>query len=245
MSENITVTAGSGTTVAADDISDVKYQKVKLVDGTADATAAIAVDVGVKANAIRTAPANNITDGTYIGDIKFGEALPAGTAEIGKLAAGTAEIGNVKNAGTFAVQSTLQTGANAIGKLAANSGVDIGDVDVTSLPVAAQDTNYFTATITSADAQSATAVKAKTADKKIYVTSIIASTDTALNLQFQDDNTPTVLMEQIYLAANGGMAISASCKELPLFVVGTNYDLDVIASGAGNISVTVSGYVAT
>lgn len=38
----------------------------------------------------------------------------------------------VDNAGTFAVQSTLQTGSNAIGKLAANSGVDIGDVDVTS-----------------------------------------------------------------------------------------------------------------
>jgi len=42
------------------------------------------------------------SDGTYIGDIKFGESLPAGTA--------------------------------AIGKLAANDGVDIGDVDVTSLP---------------------------------------------------------------------------------------------------------------
>ena len=41
------------------------------------------------------------SDGTYIGDIKFGESLPAGSA--------------------------------AIGKLAANSGVDIGDVDVTSI----------------------------------------------------------------------------------------------------------------
>lgn len=47
-------------------------------------------------------PASNIPDTTYIGDIKFGESLPAGT--------------------------------NAIGKLAANSGVDIGDVDIKSLP---------------------------------------------------------------------------------------------------------------
>ena len=39
----------------------------------------------------------------------------------------------VTNAGTFAVQSTLQAGSAAIGKLAANSGVDIGDVDVTSI----------------------------------------------------------------------------------------------------------------
>lgn len=33
-----------------------------------------------------------------------------------------------------AVQEALPAGSNAIGKLAANSGVDIGDVDVTSLP---------------------------------------------------------------------------------------------------------------
>jgi hypothetical protein len=63
--------------------------------------------------------------------------IQAGTAEIGKLAAGVAEIGNVKNSGTFATQATLQTGSNAIGKLAANSGVDIGDVDVTSISAGA------------------------------------------------------------------------------------------------------------
>lgn len=41
----------------------------------------------------------------------------------------------VDNGGTFAVQvdAALPAGTNAIGKLAANSGVDIGDVDVTSL----------------------------------------------------------------------------------------------------------------
>ena len=53
---------------------------------------------------LSTTPATDVADGTYIGDIKFGEELP--------------------------------TGANAIGKLAANDGVDIGDVDVTSLPSA-------------------------------------------------------------------------------------------------------------
>ncbi len=46
---------------------------------------------------------------------------------------------NVTNAGTFAVQATLQAGTNGIGKLTANSGVDIGDVDVTSLPGSAHD----------------------------------------------------------------------------------------------------------
>ena len=39
----------------------------------------------------------------------------------------------VDNAGTFATQATLQAGTAAFGKLSANSGVDIGDVDVTSV----------------------------------------------------------------------------------------------------------------
>jgi hypothetical protein len=50
---------------------------------------------------------------------------------------GTLTVGShaVTNTGTFVVQSaaTLQAGSAAIGKLAANSGVDIGDVDVTSI----------------------------------------------------------------------------------------------------------------
>jgi hypothetical protein len=60
-------------------------------------------NLGMQAMAasVSVVPASDITDGTYIGDIKFGEALP--------------------------------TGANAIGKLAANNGIDIGDVDVTSV----------------------------------------------------------------------------------------------------------------
>ena len=48
-------------------------------------------------------------------------------------------------------------------------------------------------------------------------------------------------MEQIYLAANGGMALTFP-ERFPL-QVGTNFDLDVIASASGNISVTVTGYV--
>ena len=107
MADNINITAGAGTTIATDQVDTYHYQKIKLVDGTADSATIIAVDIGVKANALRICPANDITDAAYIGDIKFGEALPAGS--------------------------------NAIGKLAANSGVDIGDVDI--LSIAAGDNN--------------------------------------------------------------------------------------------------------
>lgn len=80
MADNIAVTAGSGTTVATDQVGLVHYQKVKIFDGTADSENGLVVDSN-------------------------------GNAMV-KLAAGTA----------------------AIGKLAANDGVDIGNVDVASLP---------------------------------------------------------------------------------------------------------------
>lgn len=98
----------------------------------------------------------------------------------------------------------------------------------------------FQATITSADAQAATQVKAKTSAKKIYITDLIISTDTAMNIQLQDDaGGPEVLMEQIYVPAN---SVFSKTFSTPLLVA-TNQDLDVIASASGNISVTVTGYV--
>ncbi|MCK4500086.1 hypothetical protein KAU11_06275, partial [Candidatus Babeliales bacterium] len=62
----------------------------------------------------------------------------------------------------------------------------------------------FQATFTSADAQAAAPVKAKTADRKMYILSLVVSVDTAMNVQFQDDTGPTVLIEGMYFAANGG-----------------------------------------
>ena len=55
-------------------------------------------------------------------------ALPAGTNEIGKLAAGTASIGTVVLGAGTAEIGKLAAGTASIGVLGANSGVDIGDV---------------------------------------------------------------------------------------------------------------------
>lgn len=95
MADNVAITAGTGTSIAADDIGSVFYQRVKVALG-ADGAAADAVGgTGVDSTGVmRVSLATNV-------------ALPAGT--------------------------------NAIGKLAANSGVDIGDVDI--LSIAAGDNN--------------------------------------------------------------------------------------------------------
>ena len=94
------------------------------------------IDEGSVANATNQATANGHLS-TIAGDTTSLDAkvtacntgavvLAAGTAGIGALTAGTAAIGTVKiGAGTGA----------AMGKLSANSGVDIGDVDVTSVAV--------------------------------------------------------------------------------------------------------------
>lgn len=85
MVDNVTADAGAGgATFAADDIGGVHYPRAKVVWG-ADGAATDTAD----------------SNGARL-PVKVGDALPAGT--------------------------------NAIGKLAANSGVDIGDVDVTSVP---------------------------------------------------------------------------------------------------------------
>lgn len=91
MADNLAITAGTGTTIATDDVSTVHYQKVKLVDGTADSSTVIAAGNGTNGSALRVTIASDSTG-------------------VVQLAAGT----------------------NGIGKLTANSGVDIGDVDVTS-----------------------------------------------------------------------------------------------------------------
>lgn len=44
MADNVTITAGSGTSIATDDVSGQHYQRVKLTDGRADSTEVIPAD---------------------------------------------------------------------------------------------------------------------------------------------------------------------------------------------------------
>lgn len=165
MADNVAITAGSGTTIAADEVTDgtlgsAKVQYVKLMDGTLDGTTKAAVGANGLAVDVKAMPSTTVT-ATHL-DIRHLNAtddivqLGASTAAIGKLAANDGvDIGNVD----VASLPSLPTGSNAIGKLAANSGVDIGDVDVLSLPALTVDkgiqwshySNEYTTTQTSTD----------------------------------------------------------------------------------------------
>lgn len=82
MADNVAITAGSGTTVATDDVSAVHYQYVKLADGTADSSTKIASGNGTAATALRVTVASDST----------------GALTVASHA--------VTNAGTFAVQDS-------------------------------------------------------------------------------------------------------------------------------------------
>ena len=92
-------------------------------------------DVDVLSLPALPAGANNIGDV----DVLTLPALVTGSAIVGRVGIdqttpGTTNKVSIGTDGTVAINAALPAGTNAIGKLSANSGVDIGDVDVLSLP---------------------------------------------------------------------------------------------------------------
>ena len=108
--DNAVLDAIAASLSVLDDWDDSNYANVNINLGGSDAP----TGGGGESGALRVTIANDSTGVVSVDD--GGGAI------------------TVDNGGTFAVQSTLQAGSATIGKLAANSGVDIGDVDVTSLP---------------------------------------------------------------------------------------------------------------
>lgn len=100
MADNVAITAGSGTSIATDDVGGVQYQRVKIAIGADGAAADVAA----------TAPMFvRLSDGSAAIT-----ALPI-TDNSGSL--------TVDNGGTFAVQSTIQAGTALIGKVVASDDV--------------------------------------------------------------------------------------------------------------------------
>jgi len=114
MADNVNITAGAGTIIATDQVGTDHYQKVKLTDGTADSSTMIVAGGGVEAAALRVTIASDST-GVLSVDDNGSTITVDGTIAVS------------------AITDALPAGTNAIGKLASNTGVDIGDVDVTSI----------------------------------------------------------------------------------------------------------------
>lgn len=280
MANNTQITEGVGKIVATDEVAGVNFQRVKLVDGTEDSTTDIAAGGGTEANALRVTIASDSTGVVTVDD--GGSALTVdGTVDVGTVAnvvhvddnSGSLTVDGTVSVTGVATESTLSTlngkvtavntgavvlaaGTAAIGKLAANSGVDIGDVDVLSLPAIPAGTNIIGGIIPNKYpiSDDATFVKkfytysgavtdgivwSPAAGKRWYITDIIVNVSAACTVTFEDDLTAgdSVVM-QFEFAANGGMV---SNFNTPLFSGEDAVDL-LVTTTAGNIYITVTGY---
>jgi len=261
--------AGRDTGNNAQDINTDTGGRVVVVGGGADGSGVVGlpIRIGGKDGSGNTQDILTDTDGNLQVDVAA--ELPAGTQKIGEVDIDDISSGTQTNDVKVTMDTEVVATTNAIvDGWDATSGAAISTdgpqvmahydstkptavadgqavqvlADQYGRPLSGVEPERNQVTITSADATGATQVIAKTVDKKIYILSLLVSTDTAMNIQFQDDTGPTVLIEQLYFAANGGVPINFP-PEAPL-VVNTNEDFDVIASVAGNISVTATYYLA-
>lgn len=121
-------------TLASDDPAVAEL--VKLALQTADYDTGAGTDTAVMMGIALPASGGAVAGGTATNPIQVGDAGGTLTVDDGgttiSIDDGAGSI-TVDNGGTFAVQATLAAGSASIGILGANSGVDIGDVDVTSV----------------------------------------------------------------------------------------------------------------
>jgi len=138
MADNIAVTAGTGTTVAADEVADgtlgtVKVQYVKLMDGTLDGTTKAAVGangLAVSATVAAALPAGTNVIGHVIADSGSTTAVTQATASsllasVGGLAASGASVsGNPLLSGARAATTnpTAVTDGQAVALMASKTG---------------------------------------------------------------------------------------------------------------------------
>jgi hypothetical protein len=129
VSDNVDITAGTGTTIATDDCTTGQVQLTKLAYGAnGDRTHVPADGDGLLVNL----GANN--DVTVTGTVTANLSA-TDNAVLDAIEADTTTLAGAVSGSEMQVDivAALPAGANAIGKLAANSGIDIGDVDVTSV----------------------------------------------------------------------------------------------------------------
>lgn len=220
MADGTELNVGSGgDTISTDDLGSVKVQRVKVqygTDGNAtdvsddnpmpidDAGGSLTVDGSVTANAgtnLNTsalaleAGGNLAGAATSLAVVDDWDESDRAKVNIivgqAGIAGGTGTDGATVPRVTLATNVALPAGTNAIGKLAANSGVDIGDVDVTSVPAPLSTTGGGT---------EATALRVTVATDSTGVLSV-------------DDNGSSLTVD--YATTGSGTATGALRVELP------------------------------
>lgn len=153
-----------------------------------------------------------------------------------------------------AITNALPAGTNAIGKLSANSGVDIGDVDVTSvsgtvttkgipsdIDINGSNANHTDKYYTNAGAVTDGIVWSPAAGKRWHVLTLYINVSAAATVTLEDDLAAGDNARwKGELAANSGVVLTYD-KEHPFCSAEDAADL-IITTTAGNVYVQAVGY---
>jgi hypothetical protein len=233
MADNIPISAGSGVTVATDQVGAIHYQVIKVADGTADSENRWLIDSDnagkVKFDSGATVAVSNLPDVTlgtgtsFVGLVTVANEVAIndggntitvdGTVDIGSaLPAGSNNIGDVDVAsntawsdpGTYIGLATIVPGS----QIARDNATDTitASLDTNALM---NDTTALTPKFAVVDAASSgdnTLVSAVAA-KKIRVHSVFMVAAGAVNVRFEDGAGGTALTGQMNLATNGGFVL--------------------------------------
>lgn len=189
MANNISITEGTGKTIATDEVGSIHYQLVKLVSGEegsearihGDATNGLLVNLGSNNDVGLNAGTNNIGD-----------------VDILTIAAGDNNIGNVDIVSLPATPA----GTNLIGRISASretSTIYNGTTALTPKYAVIDDA-------TSGDNELVAAV----ANKKIRVISLMLMAAGTVNGRFESSTAGNFLSGEINLVANVGFALGAN-----------------------------------
>lgn len=234
MADNVDITAGTGTTVATDDVAGVHYQRVKLVDGTLDSTAAIAGDA---------------TNGLDV-DVTRLPALVAGTANIGDV-----DIASPLGAGTEAAAVRVTVATDSTGLLSVDDNGGSLTVDNSTLAVVGGGVEATALRVTVAsDSTGVVSVDDNGGSITVDNTNIDNLHSSDFDSGVGTDTTPSI---GIAVAADGGAAVitgdvanglDVDVTRLPALVAGSANigDVDIASPlGAGTEAAAVRVTVAT
>lgn len=238
MADNISITEGSGTTMAADDVGGVKYQRIKVSFGTDGS-----------ATDISSANPLPVSTGITTADLDTG----AGTdtrAVVGLAQAASGGATLVGSANPLNIQGAVTADVSSLPALPAGTN-NIGDMDVVTMPAADRTTDsiavaHQTGALMSgltvltpkyqkitASSSGATTIVAAVTSKKIRVISWSLVCSAAVNVKWQSHVTPTDLTGLYYFAANGGITVPFS--PVGYFETVSGEALDINLSGANAV----------
>jgi len=213
----------------------------------AGAVSGTEMQVDVVTSALPTGAATAANQTTIIGHVDGIEGLLTTIdADTGAIKTAVETIDNAISGTEMQVDvvAALPAGTNAIGKLAANSGVDIGDITLNNTWQKDSSSDWKYADINDASSGDNTIVAAQGAGNKIAVWAILIVSDGTTDVRWEDGAGGTAFTGQVPLQAREGYSITAG-GVTPLFVGTANTLLNLELTAAVNVHGFVSYTVVT